>query len=181
MAKKAKAEKTPEQLLAVPVPRSDFECDEYIYNVGELQRQLERLQLAMNDEVEAAKARHAAAALPLATRLNARLAAIEAYCEANRAALTENGRVKFHRFDSGEVKWREAPPKVKLRNVETILAWLLEQQGKFRKFVRVKHEVDKETILGDPELAKDIPGVTITSAGEAFYVTPNETRLEALA
>lgn len=195
MAKKAKAERSAEDIAleaelkriieGIPVPRSDFECADYIGIVGDLQRSLVRIEADMNDAVEKAKKVFRQATLLTETALTARLSAIEAYCDANRAALTEDGKVKFHRFDSGEVKWRDAPPRVTLpkrkQKVAVILAWLLEAPRNFRKFVRVVHEIDKEAMLADAALAREVPGVKIESAGEAFYVTPNETKLEALA
>jgi phage host-nuclease inhibitor protein Gam len=36
----------------------------------------------------------------------------------------------------------------------------------------VKEEIDKQAMLKEPEVAGSVPGVTVGSEGEEFYVAP---------
>ena len=51
-----------------------------------------------------------------------------------------------------------------------VLAYLVEHG--MEEFLRRKIEIDKAAMLGMPDRAADIPGVTIGSKGEEFVVEP---------
>ena len=157
--------------------RSAAEVNEAIAALGRTRRELARLETVMNDRLAAAKTDYAMAAQPLRVARDEAEAAIEAWCDAHRDELTEGGRSKSYRFDAGEIAWRAKPPKVNVRNVEKALAWVLEAGARFRRFLRVSHELDKEAMLKEAELAGEIPGVKIKSDGEAFDIKPFETEL----
>lgn len=157
------------------------ECNEAIRMLGIAQRELQRVEADMNESLAKIKEASEARAKPYAEQVAYLVTDIWAWCDANRAELTDNDKVKTVKFGNGEVAWREAPPKVSINKktkAEGVVAWLLEAPAKFRKFLRPKHELNKEAMLAAPELAAEIPGVTIKSAGEGFYIKPFETELE---
>jgi phage host-nuclease inhibitor protein Gam len=176
MAKAAK--KSTEFSVVIPTPATDAECDDRILQLGENGRAVARLTADLNASIAQVKSDYEAKAAPIVATIKGLEAAIETYCKSQRARLTEDGKVKSYAFGNGTVSWRSAPPKVTLRKPETILDWLLEQGGKWRRFVRTRYEVDKETMLRFPDLASEIPGVKIGSAGESFTVEPHGLELE---
>lgn len=97
---------------------------------------------------------------------------VQTWCEANRLALTQEGKVKFHDFGTGQIKWRSAPASVSIRGVETVIE-AIKKLG-FKSFLRVKEEVNKEAMLADPKKARAIAGVSIRSEGEVFVIEPTE-------
>lgn len=155
------------------VPQTREEVAEAIAGIGRHQR--ERIQAAMNDEIAAIKARFEAQAEPHADAIRALREGVQTWCEANREALTQGGRIKTAGFTSGEVRWRNTPPRVAVRAVEVVLQ-LLRDRG-LGRFIRIKEEVNKEAILADPQAVGGIPGIKFESR-EEFVVVPFETALE---
>lgn len=158
-----------------PVPQTAAEADGTIWTIGLCQRERERIETAMNEELAAVKARYEAAAAPLKVQIEQLSKGLQTFCDANRAALTKDGKVKFHDFAAGRVQWRMRPPSVSVRKVEAVLAELKEM--KLTRFIRVKEEPNKEAMLEEPDVARTVPGVSIVQ-GEDFVVTPFETKLE---
>ncbi|MCB1537234.1 MAG: host-nuclease inhibitor Gam family protein, partial [Rhodoblastus sp.] len=78
--------------------------------------------------------------------------------------------------------WRHRPPSVRLvgKKVDDVIDWISDQgqASIFAPFVRVKKELDREAMRAKAEVAAQIPGVIIGSAGEDFIVTPFETQIE---
>lgn len=166
------------EAAAVAVPQSREQTVEAIAQIGRLQRERERIQAAMNDELAAIRQRHEEQAKPLAEQIRQLSDGVHLWCEANRATLTQNGKVKYAHLASGEVKWRMRPPKVGLRGIDNIIE-ACKRLG-LDRFVRVKEEVNKDAMLAEPELAQSLTGVTI-SQGEDFVIVPFETALEEVA
>lgn len=171
MTKKTKVKQA---ATAVPVPQNREEVAKYIADIGTAQRELQRIEADMGDAVAALKAQFEAQAEPFRDAITARQNGVHIWCEANRKAITNEGKVKSHSFSTGEINWRNRPPSVALKGVEAILAAL--RKAKLGKFIRTKEEVNKEAILADPASVKDIKGITIEQ-GEDFIITPFETEL----
>jgi phage host-nuclease inhibitor protein Gam len=159
----------------LPVPQDREACRDAIREIGQVSRELARLQADHNDRVAELRGALGAQAQPLKDRLTALHEGVRVFCEANRDALTEGGRRKHFDFVTGRVAWRHRPPSVTLRGKEGIVERLLEAGG---RFLRTRHEVDREAMLADPEAARAIPGVAIGSAGEDFVVEAHEDELE---
>lgn len=161
------------------VPQSDAEAREMIARLGILQRELERRETDMNAALANIKQKVEAAAAPLRERHAEATEALRIYCAAHRDRLTQGGRSKTVDFGTGTVAWRQRPPKVTLSGkVEAVLEALLAGPRAWRKFIRVKNEIDKEAMLAAPETALTVPGVKkIGSAGEDFVVEPFEAQL----
>lgn len=103
---------------------------------------------------------------------------MQTWAEANRDAITQNGRVKTAAFTTGEVSWRIRPPSVAIKGVEAVLNSL--RRLGLTRFIREKSEVNKEAILNEPAAVAKVPGITINQ-GEDFVVTPFETELTEVA
>lgn len=157
------------------VPQSRDEVNEAIAELGRAQRERVRIEAAMNDELAVVKGRHDADAKPLGDRIAELTKGVHLWCEANRARITNDGKVKFHAFATGEVKWRLRPPSIAIRGADAVLA-TMKKLG-FDRFVRTKEEIDKEALLKELDVAKGIGGVTV-SQREDFVVVPHESQIE---
>jgi len=161
-----------------PVPQSKADAESAIAEIGQHQRERERIQAAMNDELAAIKQKHEEQAAPHNEAIRELSQGVQTWAEANRVELTGGGKTKTAALASGELRWRMRPPKVALRSVEAVIEAL--KQLKLSRFVRVKEEVNKEAILAEPEAVEHVKGITITQ-GEDFVIVPFETRLEEVA
>ncbi|MCA1492723.1 host-nuclease inhibitor Gam family protein [Ensifer sp. NBAIM29] len=139
---------------------------------------------ALRREIAARKAEADEAARKIGEKLESNIAAaaaelaehekgVQTWCEANRLALTNDGKVKFHEFGTGRVNWRSRPPKVSIRGVEAVIE-AVKALGLKGKFLRVKEELNKDAMLADADTARKIAGVTISSEGEDFVIEPLE-------
>ena len=174
MAKKAKTKTAASNL---PIPQDDSEARSAIREIGDLQRQISRAQHDLNDAVAELQEAFGAQVEPLRDLVEARTRGLEMFCATNRERLTRGGKVKFFRFSTGEISWRNRPAKVILRKkVDEVIA-TIKLLKLDRQFLRVKEEINKDAMLEARELAATISGVSIGSDGEDFIVDPFETEL----
>ena len=162
-----------------PVPQNKDQVVEAIAEIGRRQRERDRIQSEMNDELAEIKQSHEEKAAPHASAISALTKGVHIWCEANRDDLTKNGKVKYAELATGKINWRAKPPKVSLKKVEEVITRLKEL--KLKQFIRSKEEVDKEAILKNPEKVEGVKGITVKSDGEDFVITPFETELEEVA
>ncbi|MGS4886116.1 host-nuclease inhibitor Gam family protein [Roseibium sp. MB-4] len=162
-----------------PVPQSKEDCDEMVRTLGDIRRDLARLEADMNDKLAETKDRFETKAEPLRDKAQELLDGIETWCAANRDNLTNNGKVKFAKLKNGEIRWRVRPPKVTVRAKDAVLD-ALKELG-LHRFVRTKEEIDKDAILEEPEAVKSVKGISIGSQGEDFIVEPFEAELNEKA
>ena len=164
--------KTTAKRSNVPVPGTLGEASEQLAQIGELRRDIEARKRAADDQV-AEITRHIDDAL---SETKQQLAGLEeglkAFCEQNRAALTENGRSKTAKFATGRVQWRTRPPKVLIRGMKDVIARI--RALGMTEFLRERIEINKDAMLEVPEKASAIEGVSIGSAGEDFVIEPLE-------
>lgn len=163
---------------AARVPQTREECIADIAAIGQHQRDRQRIEAAMNDELAQVRERWEAQARTHADAIDVLSRGVQTYCEAHRDELTKNGKVKTFAFASGEVRWRDPPPSVALRGVEAIIASLKELG--LDRYLRTKEEVNKEAILADPAAALAVKGISIQQV-EDFVIVPWDTRLECVA
>lgn len=157
--------------------QSRDEVNAAIAEIGVIQRDRSRIEAEMNDELANVKAKFEERAKPLGERKKELVDGIAAWCNANRDQLTQNGKVKFHQFATGEVSWRWTPWAVKLtKPVAFVIASL--KARRLGKHIRKKEEVDKESLLANrARLEGKVDGIKFGQV-EEFAVTPNESKIE---
>lgn len=160
----------------MPVPQDDSEAREAIRELGDLKRGVLRLEAEMNDQIAALQQQYGESVAPLLAATQVKIEGLRIFAEANRDRLTGGGKVKFHRFSTGEISWRLRPAKVTIRGAEAVIS-AIKAMGLGQRFLREKIEINKEAMLEDRSAATAIRGVTIGSDGEDFQVEPFETEL----
>lgn len=162
---------------AAAVPQSALDAQRAITALGQVQRDLVRIEADINDAIAALNGQHAPRIEALRTKREALQAGIQTWCEANRAGLC--GKGKSANLVTGEVAWRQRPPSVAVRNTDAVIDQL--GQLGLTQFVRVKHEVNKEAVLAEPEAVRGIKGLQVNVGIEDFVITPFEVDLEQRA
>ncbi len=159
------------------VPQSRDEAALFIRQIGDMQREVLRAQAEMNDAI----AHITASYQPLLEAKNGQLKllqeGVQAWCEANRADLTNGNKVKTANLVTGEIQWRQRPPSVSVRGVDSVIE-TLHRLG-LDKFVRTKEEINKDAILNEPDQIKGVAGVTVVTGVEDFVITPFEQEVTA--
>ena len=155
--------------------QSRVEASAQIRRIGDLAREVKRLEAEMGDKQAAIEQEYNELADPLRAELTG---GVQAYCEANREELTEGYKTKTVDFVTGVVKWRADPPSVRVTGVAAVLAYLKEKTA-LARFVRLKEEINKEAILNEAELFADgqVPGIKIMSGVEKIVIEPSDPEL----
>lgn len=164
--------------LVVQAPQSSNEVVEHIRIIGDLTRDRTRLAATMNDGIAELQETYAQQAEPINERIEALQAGVHVWCEANRATITNNNKVKFADFTTGIVKWRTKPPSVRITKMEAVIDAL--KRNALTRFVRTKEEVNKDAILAEPKAVTGIAGITINSGDEEFVIEPHEQALDGV-
>ncbi len=154
----------------VPQTLDDVAAD--IRKIGDLNRELIRHQAELNDKIAALTEAYQPVMNALQEQIKPLQAGVQVWCEANRDDLTRGGKVKTAGFVTGEVQWRQRPPSVSVRGVDTVLS-VLAELGLVR-FIRTRQEVNKEAILAEPDAVKGVPGITVVTGVEDFVIAPFE-------
>jgi phage host-nuclease inhibitor protein Gam len=159
--------------LNLPVPQTREQAADAIFEIGAIDRDLQRLDAGLRDALAGVKRGFEEQAQPLHDRRGALIEGVKVFCEARRDELT-GGRTKTAAFTSGEVSWRLRPPSVKIRGGEDNMVLAIQSQARLdmKAFLRVKYEINREAMLANRDLALTLPGVTISSEGEDFEVKP---------
>ncbi|MCL1860685.1 MAG: host-nuclease inhibitor Gam family protein [Proteobacteria bacterium] len=170
----AKAKKT-----AVPhACQSKEEAMDAIRALGDAQRELVRLETAINDQIAVITAREKDRIDALKERVETLTTSVHWWCEANRATLCAGGG-KTANLVTGEVSWRQRPPSVTLRAVDKVIDTL--KRLRLGRFIRTKEEVNKEAILADPKAVAGVAGITVVQGIEDFAITPFEVDIQRSA
>lgn len=173
MAKKSTRIKTDTHAVRLQ-SRDDVELA--IKQIGDLQRQLEQTAIEQNNELSAITEKYAPTLTALKEQIEPVQQAVQAWCESRRDELTQNGKTKTGVFNTGEVQWRQRPPSVAVRGVDSVID-SLKTLGLLR-FIRTKEEINKDAMLNEPELAATVAGVTIRKGVEDFVITPFEQEVK---
>lgn len=161
------------------VPQGREAAVAQIVRIGELGREIARRKADLNDALARIKEQAETASEPLRVEIRELTDGLQTWCEAHRNELTDGGRVKSADLGTGLVKWRLRPPKVTLRDVEGVIARL--RLLGLQRFIRTKEEVNKEAMQDEPQVAREVDGVSVGSAGEEFIVEPFEVELQGAA
>jgi len=174
-----KTTRTKTAAASVSIPQSRAEAVDAIAQIGQTQRELLRIETAMNDELSAIKERYEEQARPFRDQVKALTTGVQTWCEANRAVLTDGNKTKTVNLSSGTVKWRLTPPSVKVGRglLGAVLVAIL-GAGLADIFIRTSEELNKEAILAAPEKVTHISGISIHQA-EEFVIEPFAEELAA--
>ena len=154
------------------VPQSRDEAAQYIRQIGDLQRKMLREQAEMNDAIAHLTETYQPRLELLKGDIGTRQEGLQAWCEANRAELTNGGKVKTANLVTGEVQWRQRPPSVSVRGADSVIEAL--KGFGLDRFVRTKEEVNKDAILNEPDAVKGVAGINVVTGVEDFVITPFE-------
>ena len=149
-----------------------------IGRIGTLEREIAAKKALSEEAIRMIGEKFEADVAELAAELAEHRSGVQTWCEANRNVLTADGKVKYHDFGTGRVNWRAKPPKVSVRGVETAIE-ACKRLG-LMMFVRTKEELNKEAMLADPDKARLIAGVSISSDGELFEIEPLELEISTV-
>ncbi len=154
----------------VRVPQNREEAEAMLARIGAIQREKTLLTAALEETLDAERQRTEAVAQPLKAEAEGLVRGIQLWAEANRPTLTQDGRTKTIKLATGEIAWRARPPSVKIKDMSGVMERLM-QLG-LARFLRTKSEINREAMLAEPSVAGEVPGVTISSEGEEFVVSP---------
>lgn len=157
------------------VPQTLPEVNTAIVEIGQRQRDRDRIESDMNAALAATRKEYEDQALPHAERIKELANGVQTYCEAHRAELTNDGKTKTAKLASGEVSWRMRPPSVAVRGMAAVIEAL--KKLKLARFIRTKEELDKDAVLKDPDAVNAIKGISVTQR-EDFVIKPFSTDLE---
>jgi phage host-nuclease inhibitor protein Gam len=158
------------------VPQTRNEVADHINLIGSAQRELTRIELDIDDTVSQLRLAQQPKIEQLSNTIADLSAGVQTWCEAHRDEITDGGKVKFANLVTGEVNWRQRPPKVKTRGTD-LLFEKLDRLG-FKHLIRNNPELNKDAILANPKQAADA-GIEITTGVEDFVITPYEQQLAA--
>lgn len=173
VAKKIKGALRTKQYQAA---QNEQDASDLIKTLGMKRREVMRIESLMNDEISAIKLRFEEQASPLLGEVGEIIDSVQAWAEVNRDELTKDGKVKTVKLMSGEFNWRTRPPKVSLRGKPKIIQ-ALKELG-LNRFIRTTEDIDKDALLKEKDAANQLQGVTISSAGEDFAISPYELQIE---
>lgn len=148
-----------------------------IKELGDLQREFLRITTQMNDKIAIITEEYAPELEAYKKDMDILQKGIQSFCESRRDNLTQNGKVKTVKLTTGEVSWRQRPPSVSLRGMESVLE-MLKKLG-LDRLIRVKEEVNKDAILNEPETVKGIAGISVRTGVEDFIIKPFENKAQA--
>jgi len=171
---KATRLKQPAQQAAY-VPQNRDECAEMINKIGYISREIEGINMAMNDEIAKITDAYTGKATAQELILKQLREGVQAFCEANRSDLTHGGKSKSADFVTGTVQWRQRPPSVRINGADSVLETLA-RLG-LKRFIRSKEEINKEAILNEPAAVAGVAGISIKTGVEDFVITPFENNL----
>lgn len=162
---------------SVKLPQSIEEVDGMVAQIGELQREVQSIEISMNQQIEAIKVQCGSQADLRKHAIAELMKSIQPYMEVNRDNLTDGGKTKTVKLRSGTISWRLTPKAVTVRGVEQVIS-RFKQLG-LTQYLRVKTEIDKQSILANPDQALAVEGVKLTQR-EEFVVTPSESQAEVV-
>lgn len=162
----------------VPVPVSLDEASEFIRTIGDRKRQVEEIERKLNTKLDELKTQAAAQIQPLNDEIEEQIDGLFAFAETNRAALTNDGKTKTVKLNTGTISWRITPPKVLISNSDKVLK-VLKTLG-LSRFIRTAEEPNKQAMLEEAEIAKTVKGVRIDQH-EEFIIKPDQWEAEIVS
>ena len=157
-----------------PIPKDLAEAREFMRRIGDEQRDAQRIEHDLNDQIAALREKYAALDAPHNKQVEELTEGLRIWAEAHRDELTCAGKKKTVDLGTGALGWRMRPPRVLLRNVAGVIESL--QALKLERFLRTKMEVNKDAVLAEPQIADQVKGISVKQ-DEDFFVVPAEDEL----
>ncbi len=154
----------------VQAPQSKTDVMRDIKSIGDLQREIKRIDTEVNDQIATLTKSVAPRLESLRDRMEMLQLGVQTWCEAHRVEIC--GKGKSANLITGEVSWRKRPPSVSITKAEDVIA-RLRGLGLVR-FIREKEEVNKDAILDEPTQVAGIKGIKVVTDVEDFIITPFE-------
>lgn len=158
------------------IPQSREQVSVDIKKIGDIQRELTRIETDMNDEIAVITNKNVPTIQALKAEMETLQKGVQGWCEANRDDITNGRKTKTANLITGEVSWRTRPESVTVKGVDVVMAAL--KKLKLDRFIRRKEEVNKEAILADKNAVAEIKGIVINSGVEDFAITPFEQDIQ---
>nr|SAY44523.1 Bacteriophage Mu Gam like protein [Serratia marcescens] len=168
----AKGKKSLKAAAASYAPQTRDEVISGIKQIGDIQREITRIETEMNDCIGRITNQHAPVIEALSAQLSTLQAGVQAWCEVNRDTLTQGGKTKTANLITGEVSWRKGNPSVTIKGAEVVMETL--KRLKLTRFILTKESINKNAILSDKNAVKDIKGIVINDGKEVFNIAPFE-------
>ncbi len=165
--------------VTTTVPQTELDAAAALAKLGDAQRALINIQVALDEAVAAAKLEAEDQAAPHRQVVESVTYGLEIWATANRHEMTK-GTTKTIALSTGELRWRLSPPAIKLRNISAAKVIDVIQELALPRFLRTKVELDKEALLREPDIATKLPGVAIEHA-ETFEARPAGLPLREVA
>lgn len=161
--------------VVLPVPQTLDQANEYLRRIGAARRQISRAQDGLNTQIADLQETVGKVIAPIEDECKALVDGLYAFAQANRAALTEHDKTKKVKLPAGEFFWKWTPFSVVVEGVKEVIQNL--KKRRLKRFIRVKEEIDKEALLKELDVARKIPGVTV-SQREQFFICPVEVQVD---
>ncbi len=153
----------------LPVPQDKDEANATIARIGEIDREIKRLEVDRDDELARVKDAYGQRLQPLKNEREALTKGMQTWASSHRRDLLSSGR-KSVKFPAGEFGWRLRPPRVTISRKVDVIAEL--EARSLHRLIRVIKDVNREAIRECPDDVADVPGISVGSAGEVFWVEP---------
>lgn len=158
------------------------DADNVLAELGALQAYVAGQEAELNQKEQQLREHYQRATAEARQKIEELTACLERWCIQNKH---EFERTRMRDLVHGVIGFRTNPPKVSLLNRKYTMNTVLELLKKLRmtKYIRVKEELDKETILSD-YLAQDITDTKLASVGlkvdqtEQFVCEPKWEQLQ---
>lgn len=159
----------------VATPKDINGAVNFIQKIGEAQRNIDKIATSLTDTIEKLKADAMEEAKVFEKDINDLFNGLYVYAEGNRDELTDNNKIRMIKVINGQFGWRTNPPSVEVKDVDMAIAEL-KKKG-LASYVRIKEELDKEAILKNQIVIKNLKTISIRQ-DEVFFVKPDEVEAE---
>jgi len=161
---------------AANVPQSMTEANTLLGEIGNLQRQIDLINLAEVERIADLKAEFQNERSSFESEIKQKFADLCSWAEANKDELLKGGKRQL-RMPQGLIGWRWGNPKVSVSK-----AALQGVIATFRKFdltelLRTSIDIDKAAILKAPTKVDGIEGVKVVQ-NESFFAKPLDVETE---
>lgn len=159
--------------LARSVPQTREACALALKQYGILKTEVERLESDTNDEIAALTAALETNAAPLRERIEGLRQSVQAYSDAHRKVLTEDGNKKSFAFTTGRVKWRAGGEVIEVDDAQLAAAIKAVRSLKLSTCSVATIKLVKPQLKKlSPEKLALIPGVSRVEKPETFVIEP---------